>query len=117
MKQLIITILFLLVLVPCKAYEVKVKQQTTNQQGRPRMPSATKVGVNIEDESISTCISGFYGTVNISIHGLAGAVFNSESAIISGEGTIEMDASYLPNGVYTIRITLEDTVYEGTFII
>lgn len=117
MKTILTAFLLMLALIPCNAGKINVKEHATTHQGCPRMPSISKLSVEIENGIITTYVAHFSGVVEINIYNDKGVGVDYKASYIESNGSIAMDETGLPEGDYTIEIGLGDTVYEGEFSI
>lgn len=117
MKHIMLALLLMTIIIPCQAGEIDVKMQTTNQQGCPRMPRATRLFVDLENDIIITTVANFSGTIEVNIYNNEGTVVDCATSTINSYGSVMMNEAELPEGDYTIRITLGETIYDGKFSI
>lgn len=77
--------------------------------------SATTVVITAftNDYTVTVSIENYEGMVTSEVVGTGGAT--QQSPQVTGSGQLVLDISSFNAGVYTLRITLGSTVYEGFF--
>ena len=67
----------------------------------------------INGQTVIISIENYDGIVSVEVSGAGGAA--QQSAQLSGSGQMVLDISSFNSGIYTLRIILGNTVYEGSF--
>lgn len=88
--------------------------KATLQHGCPRIPSATGVKAEYNDDVVKVFLQRYYGTVWMYIYDANGNIVSSTVAKIDGDGAIDLDIQSLAEGEYTVSITIGNATYEGS---
>ncbi|HBG41313.1 MAG TPA: hypothetical protein DDW85_07850 [Porphyromonadaceae bacterium] len=85
------------------------------QQEKPsRSATTTEVKAYIEDwKDLNVEIINYTGQVAVHVYGSNNTQYTMFTSYDNGFGTL--DISSLPEGSYTVYITLENTIYQGFF--
>lgn len=115
MKQILITILLSLALLPSNAASIDVKKAETTHQGGARMPSSTKLTADYENGTLTLNVSRYVGCVQVIIYNNENMPVASLTTTSAGSNTITMSVDYLSYGEYTLYVVLGSVVYIGGF--
>lgn len=115
MKQILITILLSLILLPGYATNIDVKKAGTTHQGGARMPAATKLTADYEYGILTLNVFQYVGSVQVIIYNNGNMPVASLTTTSPGSDTITMNIDYLSDGDYTLYIFLGSAIYIGNF--
>ena len=115
MKQILITILLSLILLPGYATNIDVKKAVTTHQGGARMPSATKLTADYEYGILTLYVFQYVGSIQVIIYNNGNMPVASLTTTSPGSDTITMNIDYLSDGDYTLYIILGSAIYIGNF--
>lgn len=93
---------------------VVIKQKNQLDQGWPHRPIATTVAADYDMGILTVTVTHYYGNAILQVAN-ENNVLKEAQAFINGDGTITIDLTTIPNGQYTLYVTLGDEVYVGTF--
>lgn len=112
--KLVSLLMVLISIVPVYARPLSIRMKATLQHGCPRIPSATGVKAEYNDDVVKVFLQRYYGTVWMYIYDANGNIASSTVAKIDGDGDIDLDIQSLAEGEYTVSITISNATYEGT---
>lgn len=112
-------IILLLLIVSCSttiARPISMKRMgLALQHGSMRMPSATQVSADYDNDIITINISAYTGNVQVYVYDSNGSVVAYDCSSISGSGTLNIDVNSLEGGNYSLYIVLGSVTYYGEF--
>lgn len=117
MKKIIALLLMLITLSPSQASEINVKRKETMQQGRPRIPSMTRVVADYENGVVTLKITDYTGNVQVYVSDSQGNVIGYTLATVSGKGTVTFGIDTVTSGCYLLNIVLDNATYYGQFYV
>lgn len=105
----------LITLSPSQASEINVKRKETMQQGRPRIPSMTRVVADYENGVVTLKISDYSGNVQVYVNDSQGNIVGYTLATVSGNGTVTLSIDPVIGRSCFLNIVLDNTTYYGQF--
>lgn len=113
MKQLVTLSLMCLTLFSTQVFGIDIKRGQTTHQGRPRMPSMTRIEADYENEVLNLRITGYTGDIQIYITDGQGNVILYKLSSVISDCNFSMNLKTLPKGCYTLNIVLGNATYYG----
>lgn len=93
--------------------QIKTVELEKKSYGGTRSATATVIHAFTDDYIVTISIENYEGMATAEVVGTGGTA--QQSAQITGSGQLVLDISSFNAGVYTLRIILGNTVYEGFF--
>lgn len=102
-------------IVPIYSRPICFRMKGSFQHGHARVPPVIQVEADYEDCVLTVNIQKYPGTVWIFIYDANGNIVDSTVSDIVVDKTLTLDVHGFKKGQYAVRVTLDNSTYDGAF--
>lgn len=85
------------------------------QHGSMRMPSATHIAADYENDVLTLNVSDYTGSIQVYVCDSQGNIIGHTVSFVTSNGVMTLDLGNLAKDCYTISIVLDNATYYGQF--